>query len=66
MVKIEKKRGRGRPPTDATPVLVRLMPDQLEQLDAWIEHHIERHKEKLGRPEAIRRILEGAFKRGRK
>jgi hypothetical protein len=54
---IEKKRGRGRPPTDATPVLVRVMPEQLEKLDTWIE---EQH-EKMGRPEAIRRLLDQAL-----
>ena len=54
---IEKKRGRGRPPTDATPVLVRVMPDQLEKLDAWIKGQ----REKMGRPEAIRQLLDQAL-----
>jgi hypothetical protein len=58
---IEKKRKRGRPPTEATPVLVRVMPDQLEKLDAWIKAH----PEKVGRPEAIRRLLGQALKKKR-
>jgi hypothetical protein len=62
IVNIEKKRGRGRPPTEATPVLVRVMPDQLEKLDAWIK----RHDDKLGRPEAIRRLLDQALAAARK
>lgn len=33
---IGKKRGRGRPTTNATPLLVRFPPDELEALDAWI------------------------------
>lgn len=48
------KRGRGRPRTDATPVMVRLQPDQLAQLDDWIEHQGE---PRPSRPEAIRLIL---------
>jgi len=55
---IEKKRKRGRPPTEATPVLVRVMPDQIERLDAWIVKQGEPH---LGRPEAIRRLLDKAL-----
>jgi hypothetical protein len=52
---IEKRRKRGRPPTEATPVLVRVMPDQIERLDAWIAKQGEPD---LGRPEAIRRLLD--------
>lgn len=48
-----EKRKRGRPRTDATPVMVRLQPDQLASLDAWIE----RQASPPSRPEAIRLIL---------
>jgi hypothetical protein len=54
---IEKSKKRGRPRTDATPVLVRLMPDQLERLDCWIAKQVEN----VGRPEAIRRVLNDAL-----
>ena len=47
-----EKRGRGRPATNATPVMVRLPPDDLELLDAWITANGE-----MSRPEALRRIL---------
>jgi hypothetical protein len=52
---IEKKRGRGRPPTDATPVLVRVPADTLQGLDAWIT---TQNESDLSRPEAIRRLIE--------
>jgi Ribbon-helix-helix protein, copG family len=55
----KKKRGRGRPPTAATPVMVRVLPAQLEELDRWA------HAEKVGRPEAIRRLLAQALKKKR-
>lgn len=42
-----------RPGQSGTPVLVRLQPDQLAQLDAWIKHQ----SAALTRPEAVRRIL---------
>jgi hypothetical protein len=54
---IEKKK-IGRPRTDAIPVLVRVMPDQLEKLDAWI---VKQGEPDLGRPEAIRRLLDKAL-----
>jgi hypothetical protein len=47
------KRRFGRPPTYATPIMVRLLPEQLAALDAWIK----RQPDKPGRPESIRRIL---------
>lgn len=52
-----EKRGRGRPRTDATPVMVRLQPDALAKLDAWREAQ----GDQPSRPEAIRRILEKAL-----
>jgi hypothetical protein len=51
---IENKRGRGRPATDATPVLVRMPPIVIAKLDAWIEHQ----GEAISRPDAIRRLVE--------
>ena len=50
---IEKRR-RGRPATFATPVMVRLQPDQLAQLDAWIA---TQPAPEPSRPEAVRRLL---------
>lgn len=54
---IEKRRGRGRPPVDATPVLVRLYAEQLKGLDAWIV----KQDDAPTRPEAIRRLVEQAL-----
>lgn len=49
-----KSRKRGPAPTGVgTPVLVRLQPDQLEALDAWIAAQ----SPQPSRPEAIRVIL---------
>ena len=42
---------RGRPRVDATPVTVRIPPDQLAPLDAWIA---DQPDPKPSRPEAIR------------
>jgi hypothetical protein len=44
---------RGRPRVDATPVNTRFPPEELRALDAWISHQ----KDKISRPEAIRRIV---------
>jgi hypothetical protein len=51
---IGKKRGRGRPATDATPVLVRLQPAQLMGIDAWAA----KQKPPVTRPEAIRGMID--------
>jgi hypothetical protein len=51
---IVKQRGRGRPATDATPILVRMPPAVLESLDLWIA----KQKDGQTRPEAIRRLVE--------
>jgi len=50
-----RKRGRGRPKVGAEPITVRIPPDQLAALDAWIERQDE---PRPTRPEAIRRLLE--------
>lgn len=55
---IEKRKGRGRPATDATPILVRMLPDQVEALDNWIA----KQGDDLGRPEAIRRLVDLGLK----
>lgn len=49
-----KKRPRGRPRTDATPVMVRLSPEQVAALDQWIAA-IE---PSWGRPAGIRALIE--------
>jgi len=50
---------RGRPAIgQGTPVQIRLQPDQLAALDAWIAER----DAKLGRPEAIRLILKEKLK----
>jgi hypothetical protein len=58
---IENKRRKGRPKTDATPVMTRLWPDLLAKIDAWRGRQVDRP----GRPEAIRRLVESALKRGK-
>ena len=50
----------GRPKTDSTPVLVRLSPEAISNLDAAIA--AERETEKVSRPEMVRRILDLWFK----
>ncbi len=55
----KKKRGRGRPPTGIGPhVGLRLYPDLQARLDKWIAQQGEAG---LGRPEAIRRVLDMAL-----
>lgn len=49
-----RKSSRGRPRIDATPVNVRLPPEQLAPLDAWISDQPE---PKPTRPEAVRHAL---------
>lgn len=48
-----EKRGRGRPRTDATPITLRLPPEQLEALDAFIRST----GGTVSRPEALRRLI---------
>lgn len=56
---IGKKKGRGRPATDATPILVRMLPSQLAAVDEWIE---KQKGEVVTRPEALRRLVELGLK----
>jgi hypothetical protein len=56
LIPVTKKRGRGRPKTGIGPhVGLRLYPDLEARLDAWIAKQGESD---LGRPEAIRRLLD--------
>lgn len=51
---------RGRPATGlGTSINVRLQPDQLAALDAWIEQQVDPQP---SRPEAIRKILDSVLK----
>lgn len=52
---IQKK--RGRPPTGRTAVLVKMLPEQLARLDAWIEDQ----DAAISRPEAVRQLVEKAL-----
>lgn len=52
-----KNRG-GRPPVNATPIMVRVPPELLAPLDA----EIAEQPDQLTRPEAIRRILAERYK----
>ncbi len=55
---VDIKKPTGRPATGVgTPVLVRLQPDQLAKLDAWIAAQ----PAPFSRPEAVRRLLQLAF-----
>src|SRR5207302_1469748 len=48
-----KSKPRGRPPTGAESIHLRLLPDQLVALDQWIG----RQPDAPSRPEAIRRLI---------
>ena len=52
------KKPRGRPRIDATPIGLRLPPDQLARLDAWIA---SQPAPKPTRPEAVRRLIDTAL-----
>ena len=54
MSETAKNKG-GRPRTGATPVTVRVPPEQLARLDAWIETEPE---PKPTRPDAIRKLID--------
>jgi hypothetical protein len=49
------RKSRGRPPTGAESVHLRVLPEQSAAIDAWIEKQKEPD---LSRPEAIRRLVE--------
>jgi hypothetical protein len=52
------RKARGRPSTGAESVHLRVLPDQSAAIDAWIA----KQKERLSRPEAIRRLVELGLK----
>ena len=55
---VSKKKRGPKPSGWGTPVMVRLQPDQLTSLDAWIKHQ----PDALSRPEAVRRLIEIGLK----
>ena len=59
-----EKRGRGRPRTNATPVMVRLPPEQLAQVDAWRAREGKRRGKSISRPEALRGMIEATIRMG--
>jgi cytochrome c553 len=59
MSKVSDTKKIGRPATGVgAPVTVRLQPDQIASLDAWIKHQ----PNELSRPEAVRRLMEIGLK----
>jgi hypothetical protein len=56
-----KKRSRGRPPTGAKGVYVKVPPGEMSALDAWIK----RQPDKPSRPEALRRLAKIALTKPR-
>lgn len=52
---VDTRKSRGRPRIDATQIGLRLPPDNLAAVDAWIATQCEQN---LSRPEAIRRLVE--------
>ncbi len=59
---IAKKRKSTVPTGKGVPVIVRLLPDQLSALDAWIDENTDPGKGIPTRPEAVRQLLAKAFK----
>ena len=57
-----KKSSRGRPRIDSEAITVRMSAEMLDQLDA----HISRQEDDIGRPEAIRRLVELGLKKGKR
>lgn len=55
----ETKNKGGRPRVDATPITVRMPPDQLARLDAWASEQ----PDKPTRPEAVRRLVDKGLER---
>ncbi|MEP7240577.1 MAG: hypothetical protein ABI697_06805 [Devosia sp.] len=54
MSAIPKAKKVGRPRVDATPLTVRMPPDQLARLDKWVKAQ----PDKPSRPEAVRRLVD--------
>lgn len=53
------RKRRGRPKVDATPITVRVPPEQLAAVDEWISSH----EPDMSRPEAIRRLVDQGLQR---
>jgi hypothetical protein len=49
-----KKRGRGRPATGSESIHLRLLPQQMANVDKWISDQADQPS----RPEAIRRLID--------
>ena len=54
----DTKKGPGRPRVDSEAVMVRMPADMLKAIDG----HIKKSREHIGRPEAIRRLVELGLK----
>lgn len=54
---------RGPKPTGGVGLMVRVQPDLLAQLDAWIS---EQSEPRPSRPEAVRRLLRERLEQGRR
>jgi hypothetical protein len=52
------RKSRGRPRVDVTQLSVRMPPENLARLDAWIA---DQQEPRLSRPEAARRLIEKAL-----
>lgn len=52
------KKGVGRPRVDAKPVLVKMPPDELADLDRWIK---KQNDPAMTRPAALRRLAQRAM-----
>jgi hypothetical protein len=57
--KIDKPLRKKRAPAPGTPIMTRLQPAELDQLDAWIAEQSDQPT----RPEAVRRLLRDALTR---
>jgi len=60
MSNVSNTRKTGRPRVDAVQLSVRVPPDQLAELDAWIKAQPD---PKPSRPEAMRRLVAAALSR---
>lgn len=58
----DNRKLRGRPRVGSELIGVRVPPDQLAALDAWIAGHLAETGEPLSRPEALRRLAAEALK----
>lgn len=59
---IPRKRRGPAPTGKGTPIMTRVQPDTLAELDAYIA----RQEEEISRPEAVRRLIEIGLKRSKR